>query len=96
MRLKKIREINSAANEGIKKKIKNAKEDPRHLALVLVELFLVVLIVISLLFIFDPNLSFPESDRIPWAVKLLLFVFAMLLVLKLYDYTKDFRVSKPK
>ena len=93
MVLKKIREINARANEGIKKKIKNAKEDRRHLALVLLELFLVILILLSLLFLFDPAISFPDSEKIPWQLKLVLFVAAIALVFKLYSYTKEFRVK---
>ena len=90
---KKIREINSRANEGIKKKIKNAKEDPRQIALVVVEVFLILLLIISMLFLFDPKLSFPDADNVPWELKLVLFLVALGLVFKLYSYTKDFRVK---
>ena len=93
MAFKKLREIKSRANAGIKKKIKNAKEDNRHLALVLLELLLVALLLLSLLFLFDPSLSFPDAEKIPWELKLVLFVAALAIVFKLYCYTKDFRVK---
>ncbi len=95
MVLKKVKEINARANEGIKQKIKNAKEDPRHLALVLVELFLITLLLLSLLFFFDPDLSFPDAKFLPWELKLLLFLITIGIIYKLYLYTKDFRVSVP-
>lgn len=91
MPTKQIKEITSQANEGIKEKIVQAKEDKRHVALVIVELVLVAIILVSLLFLFDPNLSFPEADRLPWPLKLFLFLCAFGLVVKLYSYTSDFR-----
>lgn len=93
MPFKKLREINARANEGIKKKIRNAKEDPRHVALVVIELFIVMLLIISLLFVFDPSLSFPEAAKLSWEAKFFLFVVALAVAFKLYSYTKDFRVK---
>ncbi len=91
MVLGKVKDINRRANEGIRKKIRNAKEDPRHLGLVFAEFFLIVLILLSLFFLFDPNLAFPDSELIPWPLKLVMFLLAIGLVYKIYSYTKDFR-----
>jgi len=93
-RIKKIKEINEKANAGIKQNIKNAKEDPRLLALVVLEMLLITLIVLALLFILDPNISFPEAENIPWPVKLLLFVATVILVIWVYNYTSEFRKSR--
>ena len=95
-KIEKLKKINRLANEGIKKKVKRAREDKRHIALVLVELFLVFVLVLSLLFLFDPNLSFPDSDKIPWPVKMLVFLVTVLIAFKLYSYTKEFRFEEMK
>ena len=93
-RIQKLRELNRLANEGIKEHLKNAREDKRHLALVVLELFLVIMLVLSIFFAFDPNVNFPGSEKVSWPVKLLLFFGGTALVLKLYSYTKNFREEK--
>lgn len=92
-KIAKLKKINQLANEGIRQKFSQAKEDKRHFALIMVELLLLCMIVVSLVFLFDPALAFPQAQFIPWPLKLLLFVGAVLLCLKLYDYTKEFRVT---
>lgn len=81
------------ADDGVKEKFQMAKDDTRHFALIIVELFLVLLIVLSLFFLFDPQISFPQAEFVPLPIKLVLFFGAVALALKLYSYTKDFRVS---
>ena len=95
-RIARIKELNRLANEGIKEKVQSAREDKRHLALVVVELFLVLMLVISIFFAFDPDVNFPGSEKVSWPVKLLLFAGGVALALKLYSYTKDFRVENKK
>ncbi len=95
-RIKKIKQINNLANEGIKQKYKEAKEDNRHFALIALELVLVFALVASLVFLFDPTLNFPDAQNISWPIKLALFIAAAIIVVKLYDYTKDFRIEQPK
>ena len=93
-RIAKIKELNRLANEGIKEHVANAREDKRHIALVVLELFLVLMLVLSIFFAFDPDVNFPGSEKVPWSVKLLLFLGGAALVVKLYSYTKDFRIEK--
>jgi len=90
-RLDQLKEINHKVNEGIKQKIRKAREDPREIALVLIELLLTIAIILSLMFLFDPQLSFPDAKNIPDIVKFLLIAIAMYLVYRIYAYTKDFR-----
>lgn len=92
-RIARIKELNRLANEGIKEKVHSVRKDKRHLALIVVELFLVMMLVISIFFAFDPDVNFPGSEKVSWPVKLLLFFCGVALVLKLYSYTKDFRVE---
>ncbi|MBI4044681.1 MAG: hypothetical protein HY392_03155 [Candidatus Diapherotrites archaeon] len=94
MPVKKIREITRRANEGIKEKVRQAKDDKRHIALIVVELVLIALILVSLLFLFDPDLSFSDAGKLPWPLKLFLFLCALAIVVKLYSYTSDFRSEK--
>lgn len=94
MPVAKIREITKQANEGIKEKIAQAKGDKRHVALVAVELVLIAFILVSVLFFFDPDLSFPGAEKLPWPLKLFLFLCALAIVVKLYSYTSDFRSEK--
>lgn len=93
-RIKKLKKINRLAIEGIKEKYKMAKEDKRHIALVAVELLLILMLVMSLVFLFDPAHSFPGSEKIPWPLKLLLFFGGTAIAFKLYSYTKDFRFKE--
>ena len=97
-KIKKIKSINRLANEGIRQKVKQAREDKRHIELIIVELFLISMLVLSLLFLFDPNLSFPESnlDSVPWPLKMLIFLGGVAIAFKLYTYTKEFRFEKSK
>ncbi len=90
-RIEQLKEINHKVNEGIKQKFRNAKKDPREIALVLIELLLTIAIILSLIFLFDPQLSFPDAQKIPDLVKFLLIAIAMYLVYRIYAYTKDFR-----
>lgn len=94
MPVKKIREINRQANEGIKEKVRQAKDDKRHVGLVVVELVLIALILVSVLFLLDPSLSFPGAEKLSWPLKLFLFFCALGIVVKLYSYTSDFRSTK--
>ncbi|MDO8633997.1 MAG: hypothetical protein Q7K34_01760 [archaeon] len=90
----KIREITRRANEGIKEKVRQARKDKRHVGLVVVELVLTAFILVSVLFLFDPSLSFPGAEKLPWQLKLFLFLCALAIVVKLYSYTSDFRSAK--
>jgi hypothetical protein len=90
-RIEKLKELNQKVNEGLKHKFRKAKEDPREIALVLIELLLTIAVILSLIFLFDPQISFPEATKIPDLVKFLLIAVAMYLVYRIYSYTKDFR-----
>ena len=94
MPVKKICEITARANEGLKEKVRQATGDKRHVGLVVVELVLIALILVSVLFFFDPDLSFPGAEKLPWPLKLFLFLCALVIVVKLYSYTSDFRSEK--
>ena len=89
--IEKLKDLNNRVNEGIRQKFRNAKQDPREIALVVIELLLTTAIILSLIFLFDPQLSFPDAQKIPDLVKVLLIVIAMYLVYRIYAYTKDFR-----
>ena len=41
-KINKLKKINEFANEGLKQKLKQAREDKRHMALVILELFTIV------------------------------------------------------
>jgi len=90
-RIEKLKELNQKVNEGLKQKFRKAREDPREIALVLIELLLIVAIILSMIFLFDPQLSFPEAAKIPDIAKFLLIAVAMYIVYRIYSYTKDFR-----
>jgi len=89
--IEKIRELNNKVNEGIRHKLRKAKEDPREIALVIVELLLTIAIILSLIFLFDPQLSFPDAQKIPDLAKFFLIAIAMYLIYRIYAYTKEFR-----
>jgi len=89
--IEKLKDLNNRVNEGIRQKFRNAKQDPRAIALVVIELLLTTAIILSLIFLFDPQRSFPDAQKIPDLVKVLLIVIAMYLVYRIYAYTKDFR-----
>ncbi len=99
-KLKRVRELNKQATElakeGVKIKIKEAKEDPRFIALILVDVLLIVLIIMALFFLFDPNLALEIDNPIPWEIKLILFLASGFLAFWLYHYTKQYRIERLK
>src|SRR3989344_8722742 len=92
-KLAALKELNQKVNDGIRHKIRKASSDPREIALVLIELLLTISIVLSLIFILDPQLSFPEAVKIPDILKFFLIAAAMFIVYRIYGYTNDFRVA---
>ena len=98
--LKKVSELNKKgtqlAKEGIKTKIKEAKQDPRFIALIIVDVLLIMLIIMALFFLFDPNLALEIDNPIPWELKLVLFISSVLLAFWIYHYTKQYRVARLK
>src|SRR3989344_9243934 len=93
-RLHKLRKLNKEANEGIRENLRNAKGDPRIVALVVLELILVTFLLMALLFLFDPGVSFPAAVSISWPVKLFLFLLTVIAVVWLYHYTSVFRKER--
>lgn len=95
-RIEKVKQIGRLADEGIKNRVKRVRDDKRHVVLVVIELVLVFGLVVSLVFLFDPSLSFPQAQDIPWYLKFFLFLIGVFLVFKVYSYTRDFRFEKSK
>ena len=91
------------AKEGLKIKVNQYRSDPKLIALVAIEVILIFLLILSIVFLFDPNLEFSEflpfiqdsgfdlSSTIPWELKLALFIVTVYVVWKLYSYTGWYR-----
>ena len=99
-KLKKAVELNKEATklakEGIKIKVKEAKEDPRFIALIVVDVLLILLVIMALFFLFDPNLALELDNPLPWELKLVLFIVSVFLAFWIYNYTKQYRTTRSK
>lgn len=94
-KLKIAREINRAATNIIKEtakaKIKKAREDPKVIALIIIDVLLIFMIIIALFLWFDPYLYFPDAELIPDELKLVLLLFTIFLAFWIYRYTEWYR-----
>ncbi|MCX8158523.1 MAG: hypothetical protein N3D73_02535 [Candidatus Diapherotrites archaeon] len=98
----KDKELYEIAKRGIKKGLSKYSKDRLLFVLVVVDVILIVMIILALIFLFDPNEDFFDmlaektgikfdSYAIPWELKLALFLLTIFLTWKLYSYTEWYR-----
>jgi hypothetical protein len=97
-KFQEVRRINSQATDIVKKEFKErifeAKEDRRIIALFCLEFLLVMFIVVSLVFLFDPELAFPAVSALPDYGKWLILIVSILSIFAIYNYLAVLRAEK--
>lgn len=96
-KLSKARELDRKLSDEAKKNIRErAKEyfaDPRLFALIVAEVLLVIMILFSILYLFDSDVEFTLLAPVPQEIKLIVFAAGILLAARIYSKTEEYRKS---
>ncbi|MDO8428450.1 MAG: hypothetical protein Q7S92_04525 [Candidatus Diapherotrites archaeon] len=86
--------------DAVQQKLKNAKNDPRVLALIIIEIVFAFFIAYAIAAYLDPELTFINWENYgivqpySYALNVGIFIVILAVFLKLYQYTASFRSEK--